>query len=122
MLIYEVNLTVDEDIATEYSTWLREHIRKMLKLDGFEAAAWYVRGDDVNDLPEDDAPAGPRHWTVHYQVESREHLQNYVDTEAARMRQDGQDRFGGQFSAERRVLEQHRIFSRYNPDRTTPGA
>ena len=47
MLIYEVNLTVDEDIATEYSTWLREHIREMLTIDGFEAAAWYWHFVDV---------------------------------------------------------------------------
>jgi len=121
MLIYEVNLTVDEAIATEYSTWLREHIREMLKLDGFEAAAWYSRSDDIDALPGDDAPAGPRHWTIHYQVASQDHLQHYFDDAAERMRQDGKDRFGDQFTAERRILDQTRTFSRHNPDRTTPG-
>jgi hypothetical protein len=122
MLIYEVNLTVDEAIATDYSTWLREHIREMLKLDGFEAAAWYTRGDDLDALPDDEATTGERHWTIHYQVEDRDHLQTYFDGEAERMRQDGQERFQDQFSAERRILEQTRIFSRHNPDRATPGA
>jgi hypothetical protein len=120
MLIYEVNLTVDEAISTEYSTWLREHIREMLTLDGFEAAAWYTRSDAIDTLPESDAPTGPRHWTIHYQVESRRHLQDYVEEHAETMRQDSTDRFGDQFSAERRILEQQRTFSHHNPDRTSP--
>lgn len=117
MLIYEVNLTVDAEVAPELSAWLREHIREMLTLDGFEAAAWYVRSDDPDALPDEDALTGPRHWTVHYQVESRDHLQAYFDTHAARMRQDGTDRFEGQFSADRRILDQKRTFSRHHPDR-----
>jgi hypothetical protein len=123
MLIYEVNFTVDEAVATEYSTWLREHIREMLKLDGFEAAAWYTRSDGVDAMPTapDDAPTGTRHWTVHYQVASREDLQRYFDAEAESMRQDSQERFGNQFSAERRILEQTRTFSRHSPDRQSPG-
>jgi len=123
MLIYEVNLTVDEDIATEYSTWLREHVREMLTLDGFEAAAWYTRSDGVHTMPADagDASSGPRHWTVHYQVASRDALQRYFNDEAERMRRDGQARFADHFSAERRILEQTRTFSRHNPDRQSPG-
>lgn len=117
MLIYEVNLTVDGDVAPDFSAWLREHIREMLKLDGFDAAALYVRSDDPDALPEDDAPTGARHWTVHYQVESRDHLRNYLDTHAERMRQDGLDRFEDRFAAERRVLKQQRTFSRHTPDR-----
>jgi len=123
MLIYEVNLTVDEAVATEYSAWLREHIREMLTLDGFETAAWYTRSDGVNPMPTapDDAPTGPRHWTIHYQVARREDLQRYFNAEAESMRQDGQDRFANQFLAERRILEQTRTFSRHHPDRASPG-
>ena len=121
MLIYEVNLTVDEDIADEYSAWLREHIRAMLKQDGFEAAAWYVRSDGATALPDGDAPANPRQWTIHYEVDSAEALQHYFDTGAAQMRQEGLDRFKGQFSAERRVLEQRRIFTRHQPNTSAPG-
>lgn len=123
MLIYEVNFTIDEDVATEYSAWLREHIREMLTLDGFEAAAWYTRSDGVDTMPgaPEDAPTGPRYWTVHYQVASRDDLQRYFDNDAEQMRQDGQDRFGDQVAAERRILEQTRTFSRHNPDRTAPG-
>ena len=110
MLIYEVNLTVDGDIANEYSAWLREHIREILKLDGFESAAWFARSDDADTIPDGDEPADPREWTVHYQVRSREALQAYFDEHAARFRQDGIDQFEGQFSADRRILDQRRTF------------
>ena len=122
MLIYEVNLTVDEDVAAAYSAWLRAHIREMLTLDGFEAAAWYTRSDSADAMSEGNAPTGTRHWTVHCQIESRDHLQSYFDGEAKRMRRDGQERFGAHVDADRRILEQKRIFSRHNPDRATPGA
>lgn len=121
MLLYEVNLTVDEAVATEYSTWLREHIREMLKLDGFEAAAWHTRSDDAEAMPPPDAPTGTRHWTVHYQVASRDALQTYFDTAAPRMRQDGTDRFADHVAIARRILEQKRTFSRHSPDRQSPG-
>jgi hypothetical protein len=48
-------------------------------------------------------------------------LQRYFNDAAERMRQNGRDRFGDQFTAERRILDQTRTFSRHNPDRTTPG-
>lgn len=120
MLIYEVNLTVDGDIASEYSTWLREHIRTMLKLEGFEAAAWYTRSDDADTFPEGAEVSGTRHWTIHYQVDSRAHLQAYFNEQAEHMRQDGLDRFDGQFTADRRILEQRRTFSHHQPDSSAP--
>ena len=110
MLIYEVNLTIDGDVANEYSAWLREHIREILALDGFESAAWFARSDDDNTIPDGDEPANPRRWTVQYQVSDREALQTYFDKHAERFRQDGLERFEGQFTAERRILDQRRTF------------
>lgn len=121
MLIYEVNLSVDETIAADYSTWLREHIREMLQVDGFVAAAWYVRSDDTDALPDGDDPADPRRWTVHYQVDSRAALQSYFDGRAEQMRSEG-SRFDDHVEADRRVLEQRRTFSRHQPDSKAPGA
>ena len=40
MIIYEVNLTVDPEIADEYAVWLRPHIVHILELDGFLGAEW----------------------------------------------------------------------------------
>ena len=101
MLIYEVNLQIDSSIAEDMAVWLRDHIRAMLTLEGFERAAWYQRD------PED----GRQQWTVHYYVDGWNHLDAYFDQHAAPMRQDGLDRYGGQFSADRRILYPRETFS-----------
>ena len=111
MLIYEVNLTVDAEISTEYSAWLREHVRELLELDGFEGAAWYIRTETGDAIPDDEAPDGPRHWTLHYYVRDDEAMQAYLDEHAERFRQDGVDRFEGRFSTDRRILQRARTFS-----------
>ena len=120
MLIYEVNLTVDGDVAPRYSTWLREHIREMLNLDGFEAAAWYVRSDGADTIPDGSDVEDPREWTIHYQVRDADALQAYFDDHAERVRQDGLDEFEGHFEADRRILEQQRIFHGQRTDNTKP--
>ena len=38
--IYEVNLTVDKDVASEYRDWLKGHIVEMLQFEGFESYQW----------------------------------------------------------------------------------
>jgi hypothetical protein len=120
MLIYEVNLTVDGSVAPHYSAWLREHIREILLLDGFEAAAWYVRSDDAATIPDGDDVEDPRQWTIHYQVRDREALQAYFDDHAERLRQEGADEFGDHATAERRILQHQRLFHGQRMEDTGP--
>jgi hypothetical protein len=120
MLIYEVNLTVDGDATARYSSWLREHIREMLTLDGFEAAVWYTRSDDGTTVPEPDEPTGDRAWTVQYQVRDRQALQTYFDEHAAEMREQGAQQFGDHVTADRRILEQKRLFQGRRKEDTGP--
>ena len=94
MVIYEVNLAVDNDVAEAFAVWLREHIRAMLAFDGFDHAVWYQR----------DPGGGRQHWSVHYHVDSGRALTAYFEHHAAAMRQDGLARFGGRFDADRRIL------------------
>ena len=98
MVVYEVNLTVDRDIADEYAGWLGEHVCEMLALPGFESAEWL---EDA----EADASAGadPR-WTVHYRLGSYDDFLRYEREHAPRMRAEGLERFGTKFSATRRLL------------------
>lgn len=110
MLIYEVNLTADEDVATRYSAWLREHIREMLEVDGFEAAVWYDRHEDGDTTPEDDEPTDPREWTIQYQVRDRAALQSYFDEHANEMRREAVEKFGEHLESSRRIFEQKRLF------------
>ncbi len=110
MLIYEVNLTVDGDVAPRYSAWLREHVRDMLDLDGFEAAVWLDRYEDGDAVPEDEDPVDPREWTIHYQVRDRDALQAYFDNHADDMRGESVEKFGDHVEIDRRVFEQKRLF------------
>ncbi len=104
MLIYEVNLSVEEAVAEAYAAWLREHIRRMLEIDGLERAVWYERDDS------DDSEEEHRAWTIHYRVADRAALQAYFDVHAGRMRGEGLERFAGRFEATRRVLERRERF------------
>ena len=96
MIVYEVNLTVDREIADAYAAWLGLHIEAMLALPGFESAEW------LEDVDYDD-DAAPR-WSVRYRLGSHDDLTRYYEEHAERMRADGLDRFGTKFQATRRVL------------------
>ena len=105
MVVYEVNLAVDADVADAYAAWLGPHIDEVLAVPGFVSAEWW----DVEATPPPDDATGsaapPRvRWSVQYRVESREALQTYFDRHAERLRGDGAGRFGGRFEASRRVL------------------
>ena len=96
MVLYEVNLSVDRDIADAYGTWLQPHIREILALDGFEHAMWYT--------VESGADAPRVEWCVQYLLRDREALDTYMTEHAERLRGDGLARFEGRFEAHRRVL------------------
>ena len=98
MIVYEVNLTVDREIAGEYAAWLEEHIREMLALPGFESAEW------LEDVDYDDTEGADPRWTIHYRLNSHDNLTRYFENDAERMRADGLERFGTKFQATRRVL------------------
>lgn len=102
MVLYEVNIAVDSDIAGRYAHWLETHVQEMLSLPGFEHADVYHRH------PEDEgAPAqGRKLWTLHYRVSDRQALVHYLTHEAPRMRKQAIERFGeDKFAITRRILE-----------------
>jgi hypothetical protein len=96
MTIYEVNLTVNSDIAADYAAWLGDHIRQILAIDGFIDATWFEVEAAAPDTVQ---------WSVHYRLRDRESLNRYFAEHAERMRADGMERFGGGFTATRRVME-----------------
>ncbi len=100
MVIYEVNIEVDGAAAEEMAVWMKTHVREMLEFDGFEGATWYFL----------DPEAGRQRWSIHYQVDSWKHLNDYFENHAEAMRQDGLNRFGGKFSANRRILYEREQF------------
>lgn len=99
MIIYEVNVSVKLEIAEAYAAWLAPHIHEILALPGFVRAVWYERDTEPNQL------VNHREWTVQYHIENRNRLEEYLQKDAPRLRQDALDRFGEKFLAQRRVLE-----------------
>jgi antibiotic biosynthesis monooxygenase (ABM) superfamily enzyme len=97
MIVYEVNLDVQAAIFAEYRAWLDEHIRTMLALPGYIGADVFERRDP---------PPAPqqRSLCVHYRLRDDDTLDRYLREDAPRLRADGEARFGGRFSASRRIL------------------
>lgn len=93
MLIYEVTLEVDAELAEEYLQWLHEHVAEMLSLDCFESAKI---------LRDCERPAS---FCVQYHLGGSADLRRYLDKYAPAMRAQGEARFGGRFRASRRILE-----------------
>jgi hypothetical protein len=99
-VVYDVNVSVDADVAEEYAAWLRPHIGKMVREFGFSRAELFSR----RAADEGGGGEGKVLFTVAYRAPSRAALDAYLERHAAAMRADGVARFPGKFTATRRVL------------------
>eukprot|EP00123_Amoebidium_parasiticum_P013458 comp21967_c0_seq1/m.31698 comp21967_c0_seq1/g.31698 ORF comp21967_c0_seq1/g.31698 comp21967_c0_seq1/m.31698 type:complete len:116 (-) comp21967_c0_seq1:426-773(-) len=96
-IVYEVDLEVDADIVDRYLAWLKPHVETVMSYPGFTSATIRtVEGEGAN---------GRKLFCVQYVLSNRQSLQEYFDTHAERMRSDGNSRWGGKFSATRRVMQ-----------------
>jgi quinol monooxygenase YgiN len=102
MIIYEVTLRVNRAIAEDYRQWLDEHVQEMLQIEGFI--------DAVIEQQIDPAETGYEIWCTRYRLRDQQDLDNYLQRHAPRMRAEGLQRFGNQFSATRRVLRSDQSF------------
>ncbi len=96
MVIYEVNLKINNCIATKFKAWLNAHVSEMLEIDGFIKAKI---------LKDNDSSDNFTLLTVHYTVENYDKLEAYFLNQATQMREDGVARFGNKFTATRRIFE-----------------
>lgn len=87
MIVYEVNLDLDSGVFAEYRVWLDAHAGEMLALPGFVSVEIFECREP--------APAEER----------RQIVLTYRLTDAPPLRADGIARFGGKFTATRRILE-----------------
>lgn len=99
MMIYEVNLTIDNDIFNDYYQWLIEHVETILTLPGFIKA---IISKEMIAQPD---PKSTK-ITVYYTVESEQYLDDYLANQAPELRADGIEKFGDKFSAFRRIFYQ----------------
>ena len=97
MIVYEVSLQVDREIAAAFHDWLQSHVAEILALPGFTDA-------DILQVCEPLDP-GTVGWVVAYRLRDRAALDSYLVEHAPRMRADGLARFGNRFRASRRILQ-----------------
>lgn len=95
MVIYEVNVSVDNKIYTSYYNWLIEHIKEILKIEGFQKAEVTKEKSDTNQYTT---------LIVRYELKSESDLENYFQNHANILRQDAIKRFGDDISITRRIL------------------
>lgn len=95
MIIYEVNLTIEFSIYSEFKLWLLAHVEQMVQFNGFIEAK----------ILEEVESKEHKKITVSYLLDSQKSLDVYLKHHAPEMRQDGIDKFGSKFSATRRVFE-----------------
>ena len=94
MIVYEVNLHIDAIAADEYAEWLGPHIEQILDIEGFQKADWFVCDSDGDKV----------HWSIRYQLDSRESLESYQKNYAPALIKEGIDKFGQYLSSDRRVM------------------
>jgi hypothetical protein len=102
-VLYEVDVDADAEIAGPFDTWLRDHIADLLTLPGFRSA----------EILEAETPDPARvRRIVQYRLRDQAALDSYLREQAPQLRQQGQERFGDRFRAERRVLRHREEFAR----------
>lgn len=96
MVLYEVNLTIDSDIFLMFKLWLDTHVKQILKFPCFVKA---------NLLEEEgDYLSAQEKLTVQYYLEDKKALERYLFENAAKMREEGLQRFNNKFAATRRIF------------------
>jgi hypothetical protein len=100
LLIYEVNLEVDEEINYKMAAYLQDHLQQMLTFKGFRTAYWFFRRPEDEQNPPPDTTL----WTIQYVIDSRDDLDDYLSNHAEKMRGETIERFGDKFKASRRIL------------------
>ncbi|KGP63495.1 hypothetical protein EP47_05795 [Legionella norrlandica] len=101
MVIYEVSLTIDADVYSQFRLWLSKHVREIIEFPGFIQAC--ILRQEKSEDPEQEK------LTVQYQLNSRNDLEKYFSELAPRMREEGINMFPNQFSAERKIFEMQEI-------------
>jgi hypothetical protein len=110
-LVYEVNLKVEKDSVAAFEEWLPLHIEQIVAIDGVLHATWYDRNVLDEGGSQEDADRFV-FYSGHYFFRDREAFEVYLRDHAPALRSDGIARFGGKFTATRRVLNKRREFEK----------
>lgn len=98
MIIYNVTVKVENDIAADWLQWMREvHIPDVMKSGFFSA----YRLSRVISLRDTDGVT----YSVQYDCASTAELHKYETTAAAALRKEHTERYAGKFVAFRSIME-----------------
>ncbi len=92
MIIYSVTITlINEDTETSWLHWMRNiHLNEVMNTGCFDKFTLSKIDDTIA-------------YRIDYFAATREKLDKYLNENAAALRQDGIDRFGTNFSAQRTI-------------------
>ena len=95
VVIYEVNLTINNEVINEFDVWLKSHVAEMLAIPGFiSASTAVIENDDEN----------TKQRSVQFRLTNQQDLDAYFENDAERMRAIALDKFSNKMTALRRVL------------------
>ncbi len=97
MIIYNVTISVDENIHNEWLIWIKEHIPQVL------ATGKFTEAKLTKVLVEEEM--GNVTYSIQYRAKSREALESYYAQDADRLRNDGLKKFADKMLAFRTELE-----------------
>jgi hypothetical protein len=97
MIIYNVTVKVEADIASEWVEWMKEeHIPDLMR------TGLFVDSKLCRLLEQDETDG--KTYVVQYYLDSMESYDTYISEHAPRMREKGFKRFGSKFIAFRTVM------------------
>jgi hypothetical protein len=103
-IIYEVNLSIPTAKAQEYQQWLSTFTQQVCDtVEGFTLAIVYSqpKPEGLYWLSEEKDKS---YFTVHYHVDSHQHLQDYLDQHQSKVAHE-QEQFWGYLVTSRRILK-----------------
>lgn len=97
MLIYNVTVQVENSIAADWLSWLKqEHIPDVM------GSGCFVKFQLVKILSDE---PGTATYAVQYYADNQEQLDTYLNEYAITLRKKGSDRWGDKFIAFRTIME-----------------
>lgn len=97
MILYNVTVKVDRDVADDWLTYMQSHIRDVLSTGCFSG----YRMCRLLEQPEGEDPT----YTIQYECESKDILNHYLEAFAPALRDDVNQKFKDKFVAFRTVME-----------------
>lgn len=97
MIIYNVTISIDENVAEEWLKWMKEvHIPDVMNT-GYFTANRILRVHAEEE--------GGKTYSIQYECKTMQQLNDYQEKEAPRLQKDHTDKYDGKFAAFRTLLE-----------------